>query len=103
MGISTGIHSPLTCDGGVAAGTLFGIEAAEALDAEWAFPLRGEGLASQRGFAASAEKTLLVPNLVLVGHPSFSQSLRGHRQTGYWCCVADFLQRMFNSTDVSVY
>lgn len=69
--------SPLTCDGRVAAGTLLGVQAAETLDAVRTVPLRGEGLASQRSFAARAEKTLFVPHLVLVGHPSFSQSLQG--------------------------
>lgn len=66
----------LTCDGCVAAGTLFGVEAAETLDAVRTLPLWGEGLAGQRSFAARAEKTLFVPHLVLVGHPSFSQSLQ---------------------------
>lgn len=65
-----------TCDGGVAAGTLFGIHAAETLDTVRTLSLRGEGLASQRSFAAGAEKTVFVPHLVLVGHPSFSQSLQ---------------------------
>lgn len=70
------VYAPLTCDGRVAAGTLFGIQAAETLDTVRTLPLRGEGLASQRSFAARAEKTLFVPNLILVGHPSFSQSLQ---------------------------
>lgn len=72
----------LTRDGCVAAGTLFGVEAAEALDAVGTFSLRGEGLARQRSFAARAQETLLVPNLVLVGHPAFSQSLQGHTKEG---------------------
>lgn len=67
--------SPLTCDGRVAAGTLFGVQAAETLDTVRTLPLRGEGLAGQRNFAARAEKTLFVPDLVLVGHSAFSQSL----------------------------
>lgn len=67
---------PLTCDGCVAAGTLFGILAAEALDAVGTFSLRGEGLAGQGGFAARAEETLFVPDLVLVGDPAFSQGLQ---------------------------
>ena len=66
----------LTRDGRVAAGALLGVQAAETLDAVGAVALRGEGLAGQRGFAARAEETLSVPNLVLVGHPSFGQSLR---------------------------
>lgn len=63
------------CDGRVAAGALLGVQAAETLDAVRTLPLRGEGLASQWSFAARAEKTLFVPHVVLVGHPSFSQSL----------------------------
>lgn len=65
----------LTCDGRVAAGALLGIEAAEALDAVGTVPLWGEGLSGQRGLAARAQETLLVPDLVLVGHAAFSQSL----------------------------
>lgn len=69
-------YTSLTCDGRFAAGTLFGVQAAETLDTVRTFSLRGEGLASQRSFAARAEETLFVPHLVLVGHPSFSQSLQ---------------------------
>lgn len=69
------LYTPLTCDGCVASGALFGVQAAETLDTVRSFPLRGEGLAGQWGFAARAEKTLFVPHLVFVGHPSFGQSL----------------------------
>lgn len=66
----------LTCDGRVAAGAFFGVQAAEALDAVRIFPLGGERLACQSGFAARAEEALFVPHLVPIGHPSFSQSLQ---------------------------
>lgn len=68
--------SPLTCDGRVAAGTLLGVQAAEALDAVRSLALRGEGLAGQRSLAARAQETVFVPHLVLVGHASFSQCLQ---------------------------
>ncbi len=75
------VCTALTCDGRVAAGTLFGVQAAKTLDAVWTVSLRGERLAGQRSFAAHAEETLFVPDLVLVGHPSFSQSLWDKKQS----------------------
>lgn len=66
----------LTCDGRVAAGTLFSVQAAETLDAVRTLPLRGEGLTGQQRSAARAEEALFVPHLVLVGDASFSQSLQ---------------------------
>lgn len=75
------LFTSLTCDGRVAPGTLFSVQAAETLDAVRSLSLRGEGLTSQRSFAASAQKTLFVPHLVLVGHPSFSQWLWDTHQT----------------------
>lgn len=78
--------TPLTCDRCVAPGTLFGVEAAEALDAVRALPLRGEGLTGQLSFAGGAEKTFFVPNLILVGHAPFSQSL-SDTQKLYQCVI----------------
>ena len=64
-----------TCDGGVAEGTLLCVQVAEALDAVGAVSLGGEGLSRQRYLAPCTQETLLVPRLVLVGHPSLSQGL----------------------------
>lgn len=75
------LSTSLTCDGRVAPGTLFSVQAAETLDAVWSLSLRGEGLTSQRSFAPGAQKALFVPHLVLVGHPSFSQWLWDTHQT----------------------
>lgn len=94
------MYTSLTCDGRVAAGALFGVQAAETLDAVGTVSLRGERLTSQRSFTARADETLLVPHLVLVGHPSFSQSLQfatqiwmsgtfmcnAWRHLGFYCC-----------------
>ena len=64
-----------TCDGRVAPGTLLRVERAEALDAVGAVPLRGEGLAGQRGLAPRAHEALFMPHLVLIGHAPFGQGL----------------------------
>lgn len=65
----------LTCDGLCAGTALLGIEVPKALDAVGVVILGGELLASQGGHAACADKTLLVPWLVPVGHSSLGQGL----------------------------
>lgn len=63
------------CDGLCAGSALLGIEVPKALDAVGVVILGGELLASQGGHAACADKTLLVPRLVPVGHSSLGQGL----------------------------
>lgn len=73
---------PLTCDGLCAGTALLGIEVSKALDAVGVVILGGELLASQGGLAARADKALLVPRLVPVGHPSLGQGLQEERAHG---------------------
>lgn len=66
----------LTCDGLGAGAALLGIEIPKALDAVRVVILGGELLPSQRGLAARADETLLVPRLVPVSHSSLGQGLQ---------------------------
>lgn len=66
----------LTCDGLCARTALLGIEVPKALDAVWVVILGGELLPSQGGLAARADKALLVPGLIPVGHSSLGEGLQ---------------------------
>lgn len=63
------------CDGLCAGAALLGIEVPKALDAVWVVILGGELLPSQGGLAARADKALLVPGLIPVGHSSLGEGL----------------------------
>lgn len=69
------LPSSETCDGLGAGLALLGVQAAEALEAVGAFVSGGEVLSGQLRLTARAHETLLMPRLVPVGHPSFSQGL----------------------------
>lgn len=69
----------LTCDGFCAGTALLGIEVPKALDAVRVVVLGGELLSSQGGLAAHADKALLVPGLIPVGHSSLGEGLEGER------------------------
>lgn len=66
----------LTCDGLCAGTALLGIEVPKALDAVRVVILGGELLPSQGGLAARADKALLVPGLIPVGHSSLGEGLQ---------------------------
>lgn len=69
------LASPKTRDGLCAGTALFGIKAAEALDAVGLILLRCELLPGQGSLTACADKALLVPRLIPVGHSSLGQRL----------------------------
>lgn len=70
----------LTCDGLCAGTALLGIEVPKALDAVGVVILGGELLPSQGGLAARADKALLVPGLIPVGHSSLGEGLQQERK-----------------------
>lgn len=80
----------VTTNGGGAGGTLLGIKVAEAVEAIGKVISRGEPLASQLLLAASAQEAVLVPGLVMVGHPSSSDGLTRGTENGillhFLCC-----------------
>lgn len=81
----------VTTNGGGAGGTLLGIKVAEAVEAIGKVISRGEPLASQLLLAASAQEAVLVPGLVMVGHPSSSDGLMRGNENGillhfFFCC-----------------
>lgn len=65
----------VTTNGGGAGGTLLGIKVAETVEAIGKVISGGKPLASQLLLAASAQEAVLVPGLVMVGHPSSSDGL----------------------------
>lgn len=64
-----------TTDGCGAGGTLLGVKVAEAVETISKVIPRGEPLARQLLFAASAQKAVLVPWLVAIGHPTCGDGL----------------------------
>lgn len=64
-----------SANGGGAGGTLFGIKVAEAVEAVGKVVSRGKPLAGQLLLAASAQEAVLVPGLVMVGHPTSGDGL----------------------------
>lgn len=65
----------ITTNGGGAGGTLLGIEVAEAVETIGKVISRGKPLARQLLLAASAQEAVLVPRLLMVGHPTSSDGL----------------------------
>lgn len=64
-----------TCDGFSTGCTFLGIQVPKALEAVRRFLSGGEVLASQLSLASTADKAFLVIRLLMVGYPSFGQSL----------------------------
>lgn len=71
----------LTADGVGAAGTLLGIQVAEAVQAVGKLVSGREALPAQRLLAGGAHKALLVPGLLPVGDPSSGDGL-GRQEGG---------------------
>lgn len=71
--MSCAVH---TTYGGGAGGTLLGIQVAEAVKAVGKVIPRGEALARQLLFTASAQKTVLMPRLVMVRHTAGGDGLQ---------------------------
>lgn len=65
----------ITADGGGARSTLLGIKVAEAVETVGEVISRGEPLASQLLLAAGAQEAVLVPGLVMIGHPTGGDGL----------------------------
>lgn len=72
----------LTADGVGAAGTLLGIQVAEAVQAVGKLVPGREALPRQRLLASSAHKALPVPGLLPVGDPSSSDGLGKQEDRG---------------------
>lgn len=65
----------LTANGGSAGGTLLGIKVAEAVETVGEVISGGKPLARQLLLAAGAQEAVLVPGLVVVGHPTSGDGL----------------------------
>lgn len=65
----------ITANGGGAGGTLLGIKVAEAVETVGKVISRGKPLAGQLLLAASAQEAVLVPGLIMVGHPASGDGL----------------------------
>lgn len=65
----------ITADGGGAGSALLGIKVAEAVETVGEVISRGEPLASQLLLAAGAQEAVLVPGLVMIGHPTSGDGL----------------------------
>lgn len=71
----------ITANGGGAGGTLLGIQVAEAVETIGKVISRGEPLARQLLLAASAQEAVLVPGLVMIGHPASGDGLKKRTYT----------------------
>ena len=70
----------ITANGSGAGGTFLGIKVAEAVQTIGKVVSRGEPLARQLLLAAGAQEAVLVPGLVMVGHPASGDGLiRGNK------------------------
>lgn len=70
----------ITANGGGAGGTLLGIKVAEAVETIGKVISGGKPLARQLLLAAGAQEAVLVPGLVMVGHPASGDGLiRGNK------------------------
>lgn len=71
----------ITTNGGGARGALLGIKVAEAVETISKVISGGKSLARQLLLAAGAQEAVLVPGLVMVGHPTSSDGLiRGNKR-----------------------
>lgn len=83
----------ITANGGGAGGTFLGIEVAEAVETIGKVISRGKPLARQLLLAASAQEAVLVPRLVMVGHPTSSDGLIRGNEIGIFVTLICFKYR----------